>query len=111
MERLWAPWRMAYIHSGEETSEVCIFCRFPSEGPALFRERLILCATERAFAMMNKFPYNNGHVLVVPRVHVDDPAKLSAEDYAATTELLRSATTAIRAALGAQGFNVGMNLG
>jgi ATP adenylyltransferase len=111
MQRLWAPWRMAYIHSGDEMADVCIFCRYPAEGRARFRERLILCATDRAFAIMNKFPYNNGHVMVVPRAHVDDPSKLSVEDYAATAELLRAATSAIREALHPHGFNVGMNLG
>ena len=111
MERLWAPWRMAYILAGEEVSDICIFCKFPSEGAANFRERLILAANDRAFAMMNKYPYNNGHVMVIPRVHVADPAELDDEDYRATTDLLRKATIAVRAALGAQGFNLGMNLG
>ena len=111
MERLWAPWRMAYILSGEEVPDACIFCQFPSEGPARFRERLILCATDRAFAIMNKFPYNNGHVLVVPRAHVADLSALTDDDYAATTELLRGATAALKAALAPHGFNIGMNLG
>jgi ATP adenylyltransferase len=111
MERLWAPWRMAYITSGSESAEVCIFCAYPTEGRARFRERLILCATDRAFAIMNKYPYNNGHVMVVPRAHVDDPARLSVDDYRATTELLRACTSAVRDAIGAQGFNLGMNLG
>src|SRR5438552_18722096 len=111
MDRMWAPWRMAYILSGEEVADACIFCQFPSEGPARFREHHILCATDRAFAIMNKFPYNNGHVMVVPRAHVDNPAKLTAEDYLATTELLRQATQAVGTALQPQGFNLGMNLG
>ncbi len=111
MDRLWAPWRMAYILSGDEVSDACIFCQFPSEGPAKFRAHGILCATERAFAIMNKYPYNNGHVMVVPRAHVPDPSALSDEDYRDTTELLRRTTAAVRAALGAQGFNIGMNLG
>ena len=110
MDRLWAPWRMAYILSGDEQAEVCIFCQFPSD-KARFVEHQILCANDRAFAIMNKFPYNNGHVMVVPRAHADDPAKLSAEDFAATAELLRAATTAIRTALVPHGFNIGMNLG
>jgi ATP adenylyltransferase len=111
MDRLWAPWRMAYILSGDEVSEECIFCAFPSQPPATRREHLVLCVGEHAFAMMNKYPYNNGHVMVVPRAHVDDPAQLTAEAHAATSELLRRATSAIREALHAQGFNLGMNLG
>jgi ATP adenylyltransferase len=111
MDKLFAPWRMAYILADEAPADACIFCQFPSEGPARFRERLILCATDRAFAIMNRFPYNNGHVMVVPRAHAADPAALSDEDYRATTDLLRAATSAIRAALAPQGFNLGMNLG
>ncbi|MSP59608.1 MAG: HIT domain-containing protein [Myxococcales bacterium] len=111
MDRLWAPWRMAYILAGDEVADTCIFCQFPSLGPARFRTHGILCATDRAFAMMNKYPYNNGHIMVIPRAHVADPAELSSEDYQATCELLRQATAAVRGALGAHGFNLGMNLG
>jgi ATP adenylyltransferase len=110
MDRLWAPWRMAYILSGEEVADVCIFCQYPAE-PERFRERGVLCADERAFAIMNKYPYGNGHVMVVPRAHAADPSALSVEDWRATAELLRRATAAVREALGAQGFNLGMNLG
>jgi ATP adenylyltransferase len=110
-DRLWAPWRMEYILSGDEVADVCIFCAFPAEGAAKFRAHGILCATERAFVMMNKYPYGNGHVMVIPRAHVPDPAELSEEDYRATAELLRRATTAVKGALSAQGVNLGMNLG
>ncbi len=111
MEKLWAPWRMAYILSGDERSDVCIFCQFPSEGTERFREHLILCATDRAFVIMNKYPYNNGHVMVIPRSHVADPGDLSADDYMAWMDLTRKSLAAVRTAVGAQGFNVGMNLG
>ena len=67
MERLWAPWRMAYILSGDEMAPGCIFCTFPNEGPTRFRAHQILCADEHAFVMMNKYPYNNGHIMVIPR--------------------------------------------
>jgi ATP adenylyltransferase len=102
---------MAYILSGEERSDECIFCKYPLEGPGKYRDNLVLCVGEHAFAMMNKYPYNNGHVMVIPRAHVADPSQLTVEQHAATCELLRRATDAIRAALSAQGFNIGMNLG
>jgi ATP adenylyltransferase len=60
---------------------------------------------------MNRYPYNNGHIMVIPRAHAADPAELSEEDYRATTDLLRRATAALRAALSPHGFNLGMNLG
>jgi ATP adenylyltransferase len=111
MDRLWAPWRMAYILSGDEKSEECIFCAFPARGKDRWREHLILTVEEHALVMMNKFPYNNGHLMVIPRAHVADPAELSVEANAATSELLRRTTTLLRGALGAHGFNLGMNLG
>jgi len=111
MDRLWAPWRMAYILAGDEAADVCIFCQFPSEGPSRFRAHGILCASERAFVIMNKYPYGNGHVMVVPRAHAADPTALTDEDWRATSDLLRKTVEAVRVALGAHGFNVGMNLG
>ena len=111
MERLWAPWRMAYILSGDELKETCIFCAFPAAGPAHFREHQILCATDQAFVMMNKYPYNNGHIMVIPRAHVAEPSGLDAAAWSALSELLRASVACVKEALKAQGLNVGMNLG
>ncbi len=110
MDRLWAPWRMAYILSGAELSEECIFCAFPAQ-PARWREHLVLAVGRHSFVMMNKYPYNNGHLMVIPRRHVGDPGDLPAEEYAATGEMLRAATRILGEAVKAQGFNIGMNLG
>jgi ATP adenylyltransferase len=111
MDRLWAPWRMGYILSAGEPPDVCIFCHFPSEGPAKYREHGILTATDRAFVILNKFPYNNGHVMVVPRAHAADPGALAPEGARALHDLLLATLAAVRAALAPHGVNVGMNLG
>jgi ATP adenylyltransferase len=111
MQRLWAPWRMAYILSGDELAPACIFCAYPAEGPSGFRRRLILCATEHAFVMMNKYPYNNGHIMVIPRTHQAEPAALDGAEWDACGRLLRDSITTLKSALSAQGVNVGMNLG
>jgi ATP adenylyltransferase len=111
MDQLWAPWRMRYILSGDEMADECIFCALPARGPDAHREHLILCANDRAFVIMNKYPYNNGHVMVVPRAHVADPTALAADDWAATCTLLQRAIGALREAVHAHGLNVGMNLG
>ncbi len=111
MDNLWAPWRMQYILSGDETCEECIFCSFPAKGPETHREHLILYAGERAFVMLNKYPYNNGHLMVIPRAHASDPAALDERDYVATAILLRRSISILREAVNAHGFNVGMNLG
>src|SRR5262245_5333017 len=100
-EKLWAPWRMTYIESGAETSAECIFCSFPAQGPERYRDNLILAVGRAAFVMLNRFPYNNGHVMVVPLRHVADPELLPAAEYVAATELVRRATSVLRAALSA----------
>jgi len=66
MENLWAPWRMRYIESVED-EKGCIFCDKPEEEND--RENLILFRSDFSFIIMNKFPYNNGHLLIVPYRH------------------------------------------
>jgi ATP adenylyltransferase len=111
MHNLWAPWRMAYILSGDDKPEECIFCAFPARGPEQHKRCLILHADDTVFVIMNKYPYNNGHVMVVPRRHVGDPIDLTAAEYGTCAEAVRRATAALGKALSPQGFNVGMNLG
>ena len=111
MEKLWAPWRMEYILSGEEAAEECIFCRFPAEGPEHHQQRYILYADAQAFVILNKFPYNNGHLMVVPRAHVANLNELAEADFVALSDLLRGAVEAMQRALAPQGMNIGMNLG
>jgi len=74
-------------------------------------DSLVVHVADLAFVVLNKFPYNNGHLMVIPRAHVQDPAELTVEQHAATGELLRRTTTILKQALAAQGFNLGMNLG
>jgi ATP adenylyltransferase len=102
---------MAYILGDAEKSAECIFCSYPAQGPGSFAEHQILWCSERAFAIMNRFPYNNGHLMVMPRAHAADLAELSPEDYQATCELLRRSITIVQQELSAHGVNVGLNLG
>jgi ATP adenylyltransferase len=107
---LWAPWRMEFIEA--EKPEGCIFCLFPArEGEAADRENLIVHRTARAFTILNRFPYNNGHVMVVPRAHVARLEDLDPEDFADLQSELRRAIGVVRAAYRPEGMNVGMNLG
>lgn len=110
--RLWTPHRMAYI-KGENRAEGhdaegCPFCRIPSEADV---DALIVRRGKAAFAVLNLYPYNPGHLMVVPFRHVADYADLDAIEAAEVAELTRQSLVALRAATGAQGFNVGMNLG
>ena len=109
MKYLWAPWRLPYIKRAGRVENTCIFCALPREGRD--RENRILYQGRRAFAILNTFPYNSGHLMVVPHRHVADPVDL-ADDEALEMFRLSSATmTAIRETYHAEGFNVGMNIG
>lgn len=110
MKPLFAPWRMTYILSEGKAPE-CIFCAFPARGRAHYREHQILCVQPHAFVIMNKYPYSNGHVMIVPRRHVALPTQLEADEWAATCELVRQTVAAVGTALHCENFNVGMNLG
>jgi ATP adenylyltransferase len=107
---LWAPWRMEFI--GAEKPAGCIFCLFPAEhGEEADREHLIVHRTTRSFTILNRFPYNSGHVMVVPRAHVSRMDDLPGEDFADLQAELRRAVGVVRAAYRPEGMNVGMNLG
>ncbi len=108
-ERLWAPWRFAYITAPEP--EECVLCTIPAETERSERERLILARYEHTYVLMNLYPYNTGHLMVVPHVHA---ARLQDFAGAVLAELMRVAgicTDALTEALSAQGFNLGFNLG
>ena len=107
MNQLWAPWRMDLIEQGSQKG--CIFCDLPAA--AKDRENLVLGRSEHTFAILNRFPYNNGHLMVVPRRHLADIADLRADEYAELGEKLRVAIRLLGAAYKAQGYNVGLNLG
>ena len=108
MDQLWAPWRMELVSRGEEPKG-CIFCDLPRRTDD--RETLVLGRTQRTFAMLNKFPYNNGHLMVIPRLHASDVHALPDEDYQELSEMLRVALRLVGRAYAPHGANLGMNLG
>jgi len=108
MEQLWAPWRMDLIEKGNPIKG-CIFCELPRQRND--RENLVLGRTPHTFAILNRFPYNNGHLMVVPRTHLADLGLLGREEHQELSEMLRVAMRLVGQAYRAQGQNVGMNLG
>lgn len=107
---LWAPWRISFIDAPKP--EGCIFCVFPAEtGEDADRRNLIAHRSPRSFTILNRYPYNSGHVMVVPRVHLARLDDLAAEDFADLQDELRRALAVLRGAYRPDGFNVGMNLG
>nr|WP_246239134.1 HIT domain-containing protein [Acrocarpospora corrugata] len=111
--RLWTPHRMAYIKgenkpTGTGADDGCPFCEIPKRDDA---DGLIVARGSVVYALLNLYPYNSGHLMVCPYRHVADYTDL---DHAETVELAdftKRALHALRKASGAQGFNVGMNLG
>jgi ATP adenylyltransferase len=92
--------------------EGCIFCRFPAEeGREADRRNLILGRTEHAFAILNRFPYNSGHLMVIPRRHAADLGALPEPEFLDLHRLLRLTLELSREAYRPEGFNVGMNVG
>jgi len=108
VKQLWAPWRMAYIADASK-DEGCIFCTKYRE--ADLRAALVLAQTEHSVVMMNKYPYNNGHLLIAPKHHENNLAQLPGAVFHEVNEVLRQAVEVVRGALNPGGINVGMNLG
>lgn len=112
-ERLWTPHRMVYINGAQrprtgEAGEDCPFCRAPSGSD---EDGLIVARGEHAFAVLNLFPYNPGHVLICPYRHVADYTLLTAEETVEVATMTQRMMTVIREVSGPHGFNLGLNQG
>jgi len=107
MRVLWAPWRMDYILSDKE--QTCIFCELPKQDRD--RENLILYRSAHNFVMMNRYPYNNGHIMVVPYLHVPALDALGDEILLDFMKVTSHAIASIRKAFMPEGFNIGINIG
>jgi ATP adenylyltransferase len=107
MERLWAPWRGAYIERG--APDGCIFCDKPRAGDD--RANHILSRSEACFSMLNRYPYNGGHLMVAPFRHVAGLDGLSPAELQGIMLLVRDSVELLRRVLSPAGFNVGINLG
>jgi ATP adenylyltransferase len=107
MERLWAPWRSAYVTGSSSESIDCIFCHTSQPG----HDELVLLRGQVCFVILNLYPYTNGHLMVVPNRHAANLATLTADEQAELMRLTRHAEIAITEAYAPQGINVGINLG
>jgi len=109
LKQLWSPWRMEYI-LGEKT-DGCVFClAFLSDLPA-DKEHLILYRGQHCGVVMNLFPYNNGHLLIIPYEHQETFEGLSPDALLEVMALLNKSVAVLRESMNAEGFNVGVNLG
>jgi len=110
-ERLWSPWRMAYIRGGVNDGDGCIFCDLPAEGTDRDEANHLLARGELTFVLLNAFPYNPGHLMVAPYRHVGRYGELTAGELAEMMAFAGTAIGALEEGSGAHGFNLGMNLG
>jgi ATP adenylyltransferase len=107
MERIWAPWRIDYILN-EKPSD-CIFC--VSSDQEQDRDRLILHRTGLSLVMLNRYPYNNGHMMIAPFRHTADMNELSIAEMLDLFAALRLCRNVLEKTAAPQGFNIGINLG
>ncbi len=107
MKRLWAPWRVQYIR--EPKADGCIFCDKPKENRDA--ENLILYRGKLNFVILNAYPYNPGHLMVVPYRHLGRIDDLTGEERVEHYEMVSRAVGILRAGCRTENFNIGMNLG
>lgn len=110
MYHLWAPWRMEYIKSGGIESGKCFLCE-KRDTPEKDDENYVLYRGKVCFALLNTFPYNNGHILVASHRHIGEIEMLSDDESLEMMRIVQIAVRSIKSAMGAHGFNVGFNLG
>jgi len=108
-KNLWAPWRIEYIQNLSESSD-CFICHNLAN-PQDDDKNLVLWRTERSIVILNRFPYNNGHLLIAPARHIPDLDQASDEELLEMTKLVRESQKVLSLAIKPHGFNVGMNFG
>lgn len=109
-EQLWAPWRLDYIlNANSGADEGCFLCRCARESND--EENLVVARTEHSIVVLNRFPYNNGHLLVAPRSHKATFDELDDDELCDGTREIKRMTAALSRMMGAHGFNIGLNLG
>lgn len=117
MKRLWAPWRMDYIDDIREALECggavegdeCFLCR--AAGSDDDRKSLVFLRRKLTFAILNRYPYNNGHTLIVPLAHKGDLRGLEREEMLELMETTSEVMDLLSAVMSPEGFNVGLNFG
>jgi len=109
MSNIWAPWRMEFIEGLRSKPEGCVFCKLKDKGVS--REQLVLAQTDHSYVVMNRFPYNSGHLLVVPNSHKEKLTDLSPEEQGDLMRLTAESVDILMNALNAEGANCGVNIG
>ncbi len=108
MEKIWAPWRMEYILNCEDEEGCFLCCARDCEHD---RDALVLTRNGSAFLVMNRYPYANAHLMAVPNRHIGNLEELTQDELFAVMSLVQDSVRILKEAVGAQGFNIGINIG
>ncbi|MGD2104656.1 MAG: HIT domain-containing protein [Anaerolineae bacterium] len=108
MNHLWTPWRLPYLRGEEPLPDECLFCIKPKDPDP---EAHIVHRGEHCYVILNRFPYNNGHLMVVPYAHIGTLEGLDASTAANLMALTQLSMEVLREAYQPEGFNVGVNIG
>jgi ATP adenylyltransferase len=115
MDVMWSPWRSKYIQTFKdedikEKEDICIFCR-AAENPERDDELLVVYRNKRCFVIQNKYPYNNGHIMIAPYSHAGDLNDLADDVILEMMQTVRDAKNILQKIYQPHGFNIGINLG
>jgi ATP adenylyltransferase len=108
-EVIWSPWRMEYIR--KRRPDECVFCEVARIGEAKDRENYVVFRGRENYIVLNLWPYNNGHVMIVPDRHIVDITEMTESEALETFDLSKRVAAAFRETMNAQGVNIGYNLG
>jgi len=119
LETIWAPWRLSYVAKDEPSEKKsntpkgekpCFLCQY-RESPSDDAENFVLLRGEKTFVVFNRYPYNNGHLLIAPQQHLGDIEEIPVDVQAECQAMLVKMTKLLRSVINPDGFNVGLNLG
>lgn len=110
MDKLWAPWRVKYVTKIVGKQKGCVFCHIQKE-KRKDKSNFVVARSKHSFIVLNIYPYNNGHLMVIPNRHVNDTSKLSKEERDDLYDLLEEAKVLLKNEMNVHGFNIGINLG
>ena len=109
MDKLWAPWRVKYVTKIGKSARGCVFCAILKEKND--KKNFIITRMKHAYSVLNIYPYNNGHILIVPNRHVSDLSGLRKEEREDLWDLLEATKKLLDKQMKSDGYNIGINLG
>ena len=115
-QQLWAPWRLAYVQNSDPkdtqpSKPACFLCHYRDDDASNDSKNLVVLRGEHSLVVLNRFPYNNGHLLIAPKKHKADLRSLNDAELLETNHLLQKMLGLLEKVMSPDGFNVGLNLG